>query len=200
MRTRTWLAGLAFAAAPASAGDPIEIATLGANEEVFAIIQVTSGKDSLGTLTVRLHHKYAPQHVQSFVKLAQSGFYDGTLFHRTGAESFVQGGDPLSKDADPANDGKGGPGYELPLEINDKPHVRGAVGAASMGKSDNGSQFFIDLKDHPEWDSKYTVFGSVTSGLEVADRIAAAKRKGERPVEPFAMTVRVEKRTRALKL
>ena len=104
------------------------------------------GKESLGPMTVRLHHKYAPKHVQNFVKLAETGFFDGTTFHRTGPESFVQGGDPLSRDADPSNDGTGGPGYELAPEINEKPFVRGTVGAARMEKLDNGSQFFICLK------------------------------------------------------
>jgi peptidyl-prolyl cis-trans isomerase B (cyclophilin B) len=173
---------------------------LGENEELVALIQVTNGKESLGTMTVRLHHKYAPVHVKNFVKLAESGFFDGTTFHRTGGESFIQGGDPLSRDADRDNDGTGGPGYDLLPEINDKPFVRGTVGAASMGKRDNGSQFFIALKEHPEWDKQYTPFGSVISGLEIADKIAAGKRKGEHPIDDFKMTVKVEKRTKQAKL
>jgi peptidyl-prolyl cis-trans isomerase B (cyclophilin B) len=191
-------------AASAFAADPpapkLSEVTLAGNEELIALVQVTNGRDTLGTMTIRLHHKYAPVHVKNFVKLAESGFYDGTTFHRTGPESFVQGGDPLSRDGDPANDGTGGPGWELLPEINDKPFVRGTVGAAKMDKKDNGSQFFICLKDHPEWDKQYTPFGNVTAGLEVADKVAAAKRKGEHPVEDFKMTVRVEKRTVAAKL
>ena len=193
------LASNAFAA-DATPAKALTVADLGPNDEVMAVIAVTQGKDPLGSIVVRLHHRYAPAHVANFMKLAQEGFYDGTLFHRTGPESFVQGGDPLSRDADPSNDGTGGPGYDLEPKPNDKLHVRGAVAAASMGKMDSGSQFFIDLKEHPEWDGKYTVFGGVVSGIEVADRIAAARRKGERPMDAFAMRVTIEKRTKQLKL
>lgn len=170
------------------------------DEELVARVEVTHGKEAVGTIEIRLHHKYAPLHVRNFVKLAESGFYDGTVFHRAGPESFLQGGDPLSRDADWSNDGTGGPGYDLPPELNDKPHERGAVAAASMGKRDSGSQFFIDLKDHPEWNGKYTVFGSVLSGLEVADKIAKSPRKGEHPEEAYAITVKVEKRVKKQKL
>jgi len=193
------LAANAFAT-DATPSKALTVADLGPNDEVMALIAVTQGKDPLGSIVVRLHHRYAPAHVANFMKLAQEGFYDGTLFHRTGPESFVQGGDPLSRDADPSNDGTGGPGYDLEPKPNDKPHVRGAVAAASMGKMDSGSQFFIDLKDHPEWDGKYTVFGGVVSGIEVADRIGAARRKGERPIDAFTMRVTIEKRTKQLKL
>jgi peptidyl-prolyl cis-trans isomerase B (cyclophilin B) len=193
------LAANAFAA-DAPPAKPFTIADLGPSDEFMAHVAVTQGKDSLGTIVIRLHHRYAPAHVANFLKLAQEKFYDGTLFHRTGPESFVQGGDPLSRDADPANDGTGGPGWDLEPKPNDKPHVRGAVAAAAMGKRDSGSQFFIDLKDHPEWDGKYTVFGGVVSGIEIADRIAAARRKGERPIDAFMMRITVEKRTKQLKL
>jgi peptidyl-prolyl cis-trans isomerase B (cyclophilin B) len=170
------------------------------NEELVATIDVRAGSESFGTITVRLHDKYAPLHVKNFVKLAASGFYDGTTFHRTSPESFVQGGDPLSRDSDRSNDGAGGPGYDQPLEINDKSFTRGAVGAARMGARDNGSQFFICLKDHPEWDKNYSAIGHVIGGLEVADRIAKAERKGEHPVDDFVMTVKVEKRKKQVKL
>lgn len=199
---RSFLAVLALAAVAAAPPAPPKLSEvqLAADEELFALVRVTCGKDTLGTISIRLHHKYAPQHVKNFVQLAERGFYDGILFHRTGSESFVQGGDPLSRDADPANDGTGGPGYDLQPEINDKPFVRGTVGAASMGKRDNGSQFFISLEEHPEWDMKYTAFGSVASGIKVADKVAAARRKGEHPVDRFEMQVKVEKRTIQLKL
>lgn len=175
-------------------------APLAEDEELVARIEVTRGKEAMGTIEVRLHHKYAPLHVKNFVKLAEAGFYDGTVFHRAGAESFLQGGDPLSRDADWSNDGTGGPGYDLTPEVNDKLHERGAVAAASMGNRDSGSQFFIDLKDHPEWNGKYTVFGSVVAGLDVADKIAKSPRKGEHPQEAYAITVKVEKRAKKQKL
>ncbi len=188
--------------APATATDAPKLseAQLGPNEEFIAVIEVTHGKEVWGTIEVRLHDKYAPVHVRNFLKLAESGFYDGTTFHRVGPESFVQGGDPLSRDADFANDGTGGPGYDLVPEPNDKEHARGAVAAASMGRRDSGSQFFIDLKDHADWNGKYTVFGSVVAGFEVADKIAAQPRKGDHPVDPCTMTVKVEKRARKEKL
>jgi len=173
---------------------------LGSREEFIAILEVTRGKEALGEIHVRLHHKYAPRHVKNFVSLAEKGFYDGTLFHRVKKESFVQGGDPLSKDANPENDGTGGPGYMLQPEHNDKKHVRSAVAMAAVGNKNAGSQFFIDLKDHPSWDGKYTVFGNVIEGLDVADEIGNSKLKGERPVTPVRMKVRVEIRKRALKL
>ena len=185
---------------PAPAAPKLADAPIADDEELIARIDVTHGKEAVGSIEIRLHHKYAPLHVHNFVKLAESGFYDGTVFHRAGPESFLQGGDPLSRDADWANDGTGGPGYDLTPEPNDKPHERGAVAAASMGKRDSGSQFFIDLKDHPEWNGKYTVFGSVISGLEIADRIAKGPRKGEHPQEAYAITVKVEKRVKKQKL
>jgi cyclophilin family peptidyl-prolyl cis-trans isomerase len=173
---------------------------LASDEELVASVRVTSATETLGVITVRLYDKTAPAHVLNFAKLAAAGFYDGTAFHRIGPESFVQGGDPLSRDADPANDGTGGPGYDLTPELGDTPFVRGTVGAASMGKRDNGSQFFICLRDHPEWDGKYTPIGVVISGLEVGDKIAAAKHKGDRPQQPLHMAVQIEKRTRKVKL
>lgn len=186
---------------PAAGGAPkLADAPLGVDDELVARIEVTHGKDAFGTIEIRLDHKRAPLHVHNFVKLAESGFYDGTVFHRAGPGSFLQGGDPLSRDADWSDDGTGGPGYDLTPELNGAPHDRGAVGAASMGKRDNGSQFFIDLKEHPDWNGQYTVFGSVISGLDVADKIAAGPRKGEHPKEAYAITVKVEKRVRKQKL
>jgi cyclophilin family peptidyl-prolyl cis-trans isomerase len=173
---------------------------LGSREELVAVIQAKRDNEDLGEIHIRLHHKYAPRHVQNFVRLAEKKFYDGTLFHRVKKESFVQGGDPLSKDANPDNDGTGGPGYMLQPEHNDKKHIRGAVAMAAIGKKNAGSQFFIDLKDHSGWDGKYTVFGNVIQGIEVADEIGNGKLEGERPVTPVRMTVHVEKRKRALKL
>jgi cyclophilin family peptidyl-prolyl cis-trans isomerase len=200
-RSAVLFAGL-FGLLPAAATQTLKLSDtpIADNEELVALVTVGLGKETLGTVTIRLHHKYAPEHVKNFVKLAESGFYDGIPFHRTEPESFVQGGDPLAKDANVDNDGTGGPGYDLTPEINDKPFVRGTLGAASMGKRDNGSQFFICLKDHPDWDHKYTAFGNVMNGLEVADKVAAGKRKGEHPVDNYVMTVKVEKRTKQMKL
>jgi cyclophilin family peptidyl-prolyl cis-trans isomerase len=186
--------------APAVPASKLADTPVGENEELVATIDVRQGKEALGAITVRLHHKYAPAHVKNFVQLAETSFYDGTKFHRVSPESFVQGGDPLSRDADPANDGSGGPGFDQPLELNEKSFTRGAVGAARMGARDNGSQFFICLKDHTEWDKNYTAIGHVIGGLEIADRMSKADRKGEHPVDDFVMTVKVEKRKKQAKL
>jgi len=202
MRARIWVA-LVAAAGPALAqppATPLPELQLADNEEYIAHVLVTTGRDTMGTMSIRLFHKYAPEHVKSFVALAGKGFYDGTKFHRTKPEGFIQGGDPLSRDADPQNDGTGGPGYDLPLAVNGKNFVRGTVGAANIGKRDNGSQFFICLKEYPDWDQRYTAIGTVFQGIEVADRIAAGKRQGEHPVDSYVMTVRVEKRVREVKL
>jgi cyclophilin family peptidyl-prolyl cis-trans isomerase len=202
MRIWIWMAfmagaGPALAQPPATRLPDLQLAD---NEEYIAHVQVTSGPDTMGTMTIRLFHQYAPEHVKSFVALAGKRFYDGTTFHRTKPEGFIQGGDPLSRDADPANDGTGGPGYDLPLAVNGKNFVRGTVGAANLGKRDNGSQFFVCLKEYPDWDTRYTAIGTVIRGIEVADRIAAGKRKDDHPIDDYVMTVRVEKRVREVKL
>ena len=179
---------------------PLANRQLSSRQEFIAIIEVTRGGESLGTMEVRLHHKYAPRHVRNFIRLAEKQFYDGTRFHRVQKENFIQGGDPLSGDNNPANDGTGGPGYTLPKENNAKKHTRGAVAMAAVGEKSSGSQFFIDLIDKPKWDGEYTVFGYVINGMEVADAIGAAESVKDNPKVPHAMTVRVEIRKRKLKI
>jgi cyclophilin family peptidyl-prolyl cis-trans isomerase len=132
-----------------------------------------------GRIVIRLAAKEAPRTAANFRRLVATGFYDGTCFHRVIPGFMIQGGDPLSRDADPFNDGLGGPGYTQPAEIA-LPHVRGAVAMARMpdavnpAKESNGSQFFVCVADRPDLDrGGYTVFGRVISGMEVADRIAA---------------------------
>ncbi|UCE03035.1 MAG: peptidylprolyl isomerase [Candidatus Latescibacterota bacterium] len=196
-----WTMALAQSGESPEAAQPsLADVELGSRDELVAIVEVSSGQEVWGEIHVRLNHKYAPRHVKNFVRLAEQEFYDGTLFHRVKKESFIQGGSPTSRDDDPKNDGIGGPGYTLPPEPNDKKHVRGAVAMASVGDKNSGSQFFIDLKDHPSWDGQYTVFGNVIEGIEVADRIGSVRTSAERPVEPIAMKVRVIKRRRPLKL
>ena len=122
-----------------------------------------------GTIEVEFYPDKAPNTVACFIELARSGFYDGTTFHRVFPGEFVQGGDPLSKSADPRV-GTGGPGWPQKAEFNDVPHVAGTV---SMARTDDGpdtagSQFFIALRPLPGLDGKYTVFGHVVKGLEVA--------------------------------
>jgi cyclophilin family peptidyl-prolyl cis-trans isomerase len=132
-----------------------------------------------GTIVIRLRDDAAPKTCANFRKLVKNGYYDGTYFHRVIPNFMIQGGDPNTKNADPSDDGQGGPPYTIPAEIKLK-HVRGAVATARLGDDANpkrdssGSQFFIDLKDLPSLDAGgYTVFGEVISGMETADKIVA---------------------------
>lgn len=113
----------------------------------------------------------APKTVESFIKLARSGFYDGTKFHRVVPGFVIQGGDPLSKTDDPRV-GTGGPGYNIPAEFNSQPHLEGTVAMARSSDPDSGgSQFYICLAPQPSLDGQYTVFGQVIEGIEVVHKI-----------------------------
>jgi len=141
------------------------------------VLEVESGGFSYGRIVVELYPNVAPQMVERFKRLVGEGFYDGTAFHRVNARSgVVQGGDPNSKDEDPANDGLGGSPYEaVPAEFSDIPFDRGIVGAARGPSVDSAnSQFYITLHRVPQWDSQYTVFGKVIDGMSNADAIAGA--------------------------
>src|SRR5213595_1918335 len=119
-----------------------------------------------GAIAIKLFDDDAPKTVQNFVSLAQDGFYDGVIFHRVIPNFMIQGGDPTGT-------GSGGPGYTFEDEANDRRVVRGALAMANAGPNTNGSQFFIVTADACPWlDGKHTVFGRVTSGLDIADKIA----------------------------
>jgi cyclophilin family peptidyl-prolyl cis-trans isomerase len=118
-----------------------------------------------GSIEVELFDDAAPKTVQNFVKLAQDGFYDGVIFHRVIQDFMIQGGDPTGT-------GSGGPGYQFEDEFNDHKVVRGALAMANAGPNTNGSQFFIVTTEAAPWlDGKHTVFGQVTSGMDVVDTI-----------------------------
>lgn len=176
---------------------------------VAVMAQKPKGKDKL--VTIETPHgeiklvlfEDTPKHRENFLKLAEDGFYDGTTFHRIVDGFMIQGGDPNSKDEDPANDGSGNPGYTVPAEINPKhKHVRGAVAAARKGdmvnpnRESSGSQFYI-VENHngtPILDEAYTVFGQVVDGLDVVDKIAEQPKDGrDRPLSDIKMKVSVEK-------
>jgi peptidyl-prolyl cis-trans isomerase B (cyclophilin B) len=129
-----------------------------------------------GEIAVELFDDDAPKTVQNFVKLAGDGFYDGVIFHRVIPDFMIQGGDPTGT-------GSGGPGYEFEDEINDHKVARGALAMANAGPNTNGSQFFIVTADETPWlDGKHTVFGRVTSGMDVVDAISEVDRDGrDRP-------------------
>ena len=116
----------------------------------------------------------APGTVENFKKLARSGFYDGTVFHRIIKGFMIQGGDPNSKDPAKENQyGTGGPGYQIKAEFNDHPHERGVISMARSANPDSaGSQFFICLASVPHLDHNYTTFGKLIRGDDVLEKIA----------------------------
>jgi cyclophilin family peptidyl-prolyl cis-trans isomerase len=147
----------------------------------------------LGSFTIKLLPDFAPNHVRLFVKTARGGGYDHTTFHRIIAGGIIQGGDPLSKDPSKAAlYGRGGLGL-LKAEFSPRPLTRGTVAAVRRPSSDDsaGNQFFVCLSDQPSLTGKYTVFGEVTSGLEVVDRIGQTPVEGDRALRRVEMTVRV---------
>ena len=153
-------------------------------------------KTKFGEMEIVLFPDLAPKHVESFLKLTKSGFYNGTIFHRVIPGFMIQGGDPLTKD--PANRNKfgtGGPGYTLPAEFNKVVHEKGILSAArTQDPNSAGSQFFIMADKAPHLDGQYTVFGEVLKGVEVVDKIVSQPRDlRDNPVERIEMTIEVKK-------
>jgi peptidyl-prolyl cis-trans isomerase B (cyclophilin B) len=119
-----------------------------------------------GTIELELFGEDAPKTVDNFTKLSRDGFYDGVIFHRVIPDFMIQGGDPTGT-------GSGGPGYQFEDEFNQHKVERGALAMANAGPNTNGSQFFIVTADACPWlDGKHTVFGRVTSGMDVVDGIS----------------------------
>ncbi|MBM4120918.1 MAG: peptidylprolyl isomerase [Nitrospira sp.] len=146
-----------------------------------------------GDIVLKFFPDVAPNHVKNFCDLANAAFYNGTTFHRVIPGFMIQGGDPNSKNSDRASHGMGGPGHRVKAEFNSKPHTRGVLSMARANDPDSaGSQFFICVADANFLDWQYTAFGEVASGMEVADKVAAAKRDGrDNPLERIEMTVTV---------
>ncbi|MDQ2671172.1 MAG: peptidylprolyl isomerase [Gemmatimonadota bacterium] len=128
---------------------------------------------SKGTITAELFDEEAPDTVANFEKLANSEFYDGTRFHRVIANFMIQGGDPYSRDPKDARAGTGGPGYRIKCEThrNVHRHETGTLSMAHAGKNTGGSQFFITHRPQPHLDGVHTVFGQVTEGMDVVNKI-----------------------------
>ena len=140
---------------------------------------VATIKTDFGSIKFSLLSELAPETVRSFLKLAKSGFYNGTLFHRVIPGFMIQGGDPNTKNSDKSMWGQGGPGYNLKAEFNSRSHLRGIVSMARAVDPDSaGSQFFIVTSDSTFLDKQYTVFAEVTEGMEVADKIVNLPRDG----------------------
>ena len=134
---------------------------------------------NLGNIQFELLADIAPETVRNFIKLAKSGFYDGTLFHRVIPKFMIQGGDPNTKESDKSTWGTVGPGYNIKAEFSSRSHLRGIVSMARSSDPDSaGSQFFIVTSDSTFLDREYTVFGQVADGMEVADKIVNLPRDG----------------------
>jgi len=141
-----------YATPPAMAIDP--------QKSYVAVLETDKG-----TIRIKLLPDIAPQTVNSFVFLAREGYFDGVTFHRVLSGFMAQGGDPLGT-------GRGGPGYNLPDEFSDRPIDRGIVAMANTGAPNSGgSQFFITYTRQARLDGKYTVFGEVIEGMDVAEKL-----------------------------
>ena len=128
---------------------------------------------SIGVFEAEFFNDKAPNHCYNFKKLANSGFYDGTKFHRVIQNFMIQGGDILSRDGNKDNDGTGNPGWTIDAEFNDIKHVRGILSMARspQGPNSAGSQFFICVSPQPHLDRQYTAFGKVTDKVRIIDHI-----------------------------
>ena len=168
--------------APAAAPAPAPAVTNPAPAEVKEVGII---KTSYGTMVVEFYPDVAPNHVANFKKLAKSGFYDGTAFHRVIKGFMIQGGDPNTKDeAKKEIWGQGGPGWNVNAEFNDKHHARGILSMArAQDPNSAGSQFFICHGDAGFLDHNYTVFGNLIKGFDVLDKIATTPTEGsDRPI------------------
>jgi len=151
-------------------------------------------KTKFGDMDIVFFPEKAPKHVENFIALAKSGFYNGTIFHRVIPGFMIQGGNPNTKDLNkPETYGQGGPSQRLKAEFNDIPHRRGILSMARTNDPNSaGSQFFIVVKDSNFLDGQYTVFGEVVKGMEVADKIVSLpKNSRDLPTERAEMTIAV---------
>jgi peptidyl-prolyl cis-trans isomerase B (cyclophilin B) len=141
-----------------------------------------------GNIEVELFWDKTPKTAENFLRLTLSGFYDSLTFHRIIPGFVVQGGDPLGT-------GMGGPGYYIDFENADTKHLRGSLGMArSQDPNSAGSQFYVCLKDLPQLDGKYVIFGKVVKGMDVVDKIAQVETgPNDVPVEKVIMKKVYEK-------
>jgi peptidylprolyl isomerase len=162
------------------------------NETETMTNQIVTLKTTKGDIKIELYNEESPITAGNFLKLAKEGYYDGITFHRVIPNFMIQGGDPLSKDDNPANDGTGGPGYAIEDEfIDGLTNVRGTLSMANAGPGTGGSQFFINIEDNTNLDfdkqplsSKHPVFGKVLEGMDVVDSISLVDKDGrDRPLE-----------------
>lgn len=164
----------------------VEINTSEVKIEDKNMYQVTM-KTSMGDVELELYKDKAPVTVNNFIKLANSGFYNGTKFHRVIKDFMIQGGDPNSKLEDWSTHGMGGPGYAFEDEFNDVKIVEGVLAMANSGPNSNGSQFFIVTAESTPWlDGKHTAFGRVVSGMDVVkniENVGVDSARGDHPIK-----------------
>jgi cyclophilin family peptidyl-prolyl cis-trans isomerase len=140
----------------------------------------------MGDIEIDLFEKETPKTVENFVKLSKEGFYNGLIFHRVVKDFVIQGGDPEGT-------GRGGPGYQFDDEITERKYTKYSLGMANAGPNTNGSQFFITVGSIQDvnlrnLDGKYTLFGIVTSGKDVVDKIAVVNvDENDKPLTPVKM-------------
>lgn len=143
-------------------------------------------KTNMGDIEIDLFEKETPKTVENFVKLSKEGFYNGLIFHRVVKDFVIQGGDPEGT-------GRGGPGYQFDDEITERKYTKYSLGMANAGPNTNGSQFFITVGSIQDanlknLDGNYTLFGVVTSGKDVVDKIAVVNvDENDKPLTPVKM-------------
>jgi len=175
---------------PAPGAPPSPAPQKGTMDKPAGKKEVAVIKTNMGTIVFEFLPDVAPKMVDNFKDLAKSGFYDGTTFHRVINGFMIQGGDPLSKDSDPTNDGSGDGPRKMPAEFTTKySHVRGMVSTARSSDPNSGScQFFIVQKESTFLDNKYTLFGRVLEGMDVVDKISLVpKDRNDRPLKNVVM-------------
>jgi len=158
-------------------GDVVDLTTPETNEQPKNPPQAAVMTTRYGDIKIRFRPDLAPETVRHFVELAEKGFYYNTTFHRVMRGRMIQGGDPNSRDNNPYNDGQGTSGKLLKAEFSKEPFRRGTLAMARQPSDPDSAscQFFIVLKRMSHWDGEYTVFGEVTDGLDVADKISRSK-------------------------
>jgi len=163
---------------------PVEQLTAKDMERLTAVLET-----NFGTIKFKFYSKEAPETSRNFIKLARSGFYNNLIFHRVLSGALIQGGDPNV-------DGSGGPGWTMNAEFSKLKHTKGTVAMARLPSDINsaGSQFYICVIPLPVLDGQYTIFGQVTEGQEVVDKIGALPTTGpygsppDRPLQDAIMT------------
>ncbi len=180
----TCLFGLMLGLVSIRADEPKKDETKAAPAKEVVVI-----KTSAGEMVLELWPDVAPKTVENFKKLAKSGFYNGTCFHRIIKGFMIQGGDPNTKDPSASDTyGLGGPGYTIPDEFNDHHHARGVISMAHTGAPNSGgSQFFICHGDAGALDHQYTAFGKLIKGDDVLEKIANSPCTGPNAMGEFSI-------------